>query len=109
MAQGKLKVKSKVPMKAKNKARSKAKNTAKKNIRKLNGIENRIQVSVIKLRFVLDKPAPSKKTAESAKLKKIVTKNVNKTVEKEIRALASSEGKQKLSRVQKKVAELNKK
>ncbi|XP_044736911.1 uncharacterized protein LOC123298879 [Chrysoperla carnea] len=87
MAQGKLKVKTKVPMKAKNKQ----KNTS---------IKPRNNRPV----------APKKqKLQEAHKLKKIVTKTVNKAVEQEIRALASSEGKQKLSKVQAKVAELNKK
>lgn len=61
-----------------------------------------------KIRF-LDRPIQSKKAKheETQKLKQIITKNVNKAVETEIRS--RSTGDQRLSNTQKAVAEYNKK
>lgn len=87
MAQGKMKVKSKVPDSGKKKQSAKKGQSCTQR-------QNR--------------PIKSKKAKfeESAKLKKIITKSVNKAAEQEIRNMSAG-GSHKLSRAQEAVAKYN--
>lgn len=105
MAQGKLKVKAKLPQKVKSKTKQKGSAVTKRN-------SNFVWIKFydhFNIYIISDRPNQSKKAKreETQKLKQAVSKSLNKAVEAEIRARSS--GEQRLSRAQKAVAEHTKK
>lgn len=108
MAQGKFKTKTKVPnQKQKPKGNAFTKRSSKLNPSAV--IENFLLTSMLVLFFVSDAPMKAKKQkfTEHQKLKQIVSKNVNRSAEQEIRGRAI-EGHINLSKAQQAVAKMHK-
>lgn len=104
MAQGKFKVKAKVPnQKQKQKGKAFTRRSSEYDI------NNKARFSFCNEIYILDAPIKSKKTqfTEQQKLKQMVSKTVNRTVEDEIRSRAK-EGHINLSKAQQAVAKQQK-